>query len=215
MPIPKQEDVRGAGLRVVNKERIGEVFVGAYVKDERRPRKKQNGDPIINEKTGKQRYELIVTCVTMPGTNCSASLGKVAGPAEPGDVVRLILHGGAYAAFIEGQDALPADGRADAARAGQLQVGDVITHAVEYAQSWAGEGSPPSSKMTDQAEIDRLRYKGTTIGLYGPLTLRRINLADEHQWETKAEAAFHELKPAPPVADLQPAGGGYRDEEPF
>lgn len=177
MPIPLNDGAGAAGYPVVKRQRIGETFVGAVVRTEQRPVLK-DGEQVLKP-NGKPRMELVVTALAMPGTTAPAGIRDNTAVPAPGDRVRLILRGGAFGQWIEAGDAL-----------GGLQVGDVVTQVTEWAQAYDANGGPKGPKMTTQAEIDALP-RSTTVGIYGPLTLRRAAPGEE-SWVTAAEAAYRD-----------------------
>jgi hypothetical protein len=162
---------------VVKRTKIGEAFLGAIVKTEQRD-VKNNGDTVMNERTGKPRQELVVTCVALPGTTAPAGIKDTTAVPEAGEIVRLILRGGAFGQWIEARNAH---------RGGKLQVGDVVKQVVDHAQAYDAAGSKRGAAMTDQAAVDALP-RGVTIGFYGPLTLHEPK---DQTWVAKAEEAYH------------------------
>lgn len=202
MAISLDQD-RPAGLPVVKRQRIGETFVGAVVRTTQRDvQKTVDGKTVtVLKDNGKARQELVVTCLALPGTTAQAGLGDSNAVPAAGDKVRLILKGGAFGDWITAKNEL-----------GQLQVGDIVTQVTDVAQAYDANGAPKGPKMTEQAQIDALP-RTTTVGIYGPLTLRRAT-ADEQSWVTAAETAYTETRDA--ISLDTPAGGGYAgDEEPF
>lgn len=176
MPIQLDEP-RAPGHPVVKRQAIGETFTGAIVKFETRNVLK-DGQP-VTKPDGKTRQELVVTCVTMPGTNASATIKGEGGVAQPGDVVRMILRGGGFGDWINAKGAL----------GGPLNVGDVVTQTTDHAQVYDANGKPEGGPITDQATADQVP-RNKSLGFYGPLTIRRSTPADA-QWVTAAEAAYH------------------------
>ena len=98
MPIILNEQ-KPAGLPVVKRQRIGETFVGMVVRTQQRAILR-DGEPVLNDR-GKPRQELVVTCITLPGTTAAAGIGDETKVPAPGDRVRLILRGGAFSQWIE------------------------------------------------------------------------------------------------------------------
>jgi hypothetical protein len=200
MPIELEGD-RPAGLPVVKRTRIGETFVGAVVRAEQRDvTKTVDGvrKPVLKD-NGKARQELVVTCVVMPDTTAPAGIGETTGVPAPGDQVRLILKGAAFGAWIEAKNAL-----------GKLQVGDVVTQRTTVAQAYDANGAPKGGEMTENAQIDALP-RTTSVGIYGPITLRRAN-AGETSWVEAAEAAYFASRQS---ISAETSGGYEGDEEPF
>jgi TusA-related sulfurtransferase len=124
---------------------------------------------------------MVVTALTLPGTDAPAGLGDTVGVPEPGDVVRLILGGQSFAEWIEQKRAL-----------GPMQVGDVVEMVTDHAQAYEANRKPKGPKITTQKALDAIP-RGTSVGVYGPLTLRRAT-PDEAEWVAKAEAAYHAAK---------------------
>lgn len=201
MPIDLNDDVQRTSTPVVKRQRIGDKFVGAIVKFDQRDVMKKNKktgalEPSLKP-NGKPRQELVVTCVTMPKTTTPAGIGDSHGVPGPGDVVRLILRGGAFGDWIEARKTH---------RNGGMRVGDVVVQVVEYAQCYDADGDPKGGKITDQAVADGVP-RSTTIGFYGPLTLHEPK---DDEWVAKAEAAYREATaitlavPAPADEDDAP-----------
>lgn len=188
--MPIQLDSPAAqGLPVVKRQRIGDHFIGALVEYQARDVLK-NGQRVINDKTGKPRQELVAVLVAMPGTNCVAGIGDSGDNAiQPGDHVRLILRGRAFADWIESKGKLPAIQGVSAGAAG---VGDIVEQTVDHAQQYDANGNPVGGKIHDQATADRVP-RGQSLGFYGPLTVRRASPV-ETQYVTLAEQAYHDRK---------------------
>jgi hypothetical protein len=161
---------------VVKRTKIGEVFLGAIVKTEQRD-VKNNGDVVINERTGKPRQELVVTCLALPGTTAPAGIKDTTVVPEAGELVRLILRGGAFGQWIEARNGH---------RGGKLHVGDIVRQTVDHAQAYDAAGSKRGAAITDQAAVDALP-RGVTVGFYGPLSLHEPKDAT---WVAKAEQAY-------------------------
>jgi hypothetical protein len=197
MPITIEEP-RAAGVPVVKRTAIGETFNGAIIGVASRDRMKRGEDGVSRpmlKPDGKARQELVVHCVTMPGTTAPAGLGDESGVPAPGDVVRLILKGKAYGDWIEAKKAL---GRG-------INVGDTVITVTDTAQVYDANGEPSGKAITTQAELDAVP-RGRSVGVYGPLTLAAADPA----WIAAAEAAYHALKA--PIAAEAPAP---EEEEPF
>lgn len=203
MPIDLNDDVQRTSTPVVKRQRIGDKFVGAIVKFDQRDvmkKDKKTGDLQPSLKAnGRPKQELVVTCVTMPKTTAPAGIGDTAGVPEPGDIVRLILRGGAFGDWIEARKTH---------RNGGLRVGDVVVQTVEYAQCYDADGDPKGGKITDQAAADAVP-RGTTVGFYGPLTLHEPK---DDEWVAKAEAAYRD---ATAITLAVPAAPVDEDDAPF
>ena len=202
MPITLDEP-QGPRLPVMKRQRIGDTVTGAVVRTVQRDVLKDGvavpKDP--SNPDGKKRQELVVTIVVLPGTTMPAGIGQdtpAAVPA-PGDVTRMILRGASFGQWIEAKNTL-----------GQLQVGDIVTQTLDHAQVYNAQGAPVGPKLTTQAEVDAVP-RGQSVGVYGPLTLRRANPA-EAQWVQLAEAEYLAatavtLPDTAPAADGDPLSG--------
>lgn len=177
MPITLDEP-QGPRIPVMKRQRIGDTVTGAVVRTVQRDVLK-DGQPALKD-NGKPRQELVVTIVVLPGTTMPAGIGQdtpAAVPA-PGDVTRMILRGASFGQWIEAKNGL----------GGQLQVGDIVTQTLDHAQVYNAQGAPAGGKLTTQAEVDAVP-RGQSVGVYGPLTLRRAAPA-EAQWVQMAEAEY-------------------------
>ncbi len=198
MPIDVPSDGTGPGTPIVKKRALGERFIGAMCADpERRQSTKTDGTP-KTKPNGDPRYELVVTCVTMPGTTAHAEIGGEGGVPQPGDVVRLIFAGGGFAQWIEALDAQ----KAALGRTGRFdgRIGDVIEQTIEYGQAWNADGSKIGPELRTQAECDAVP-RSQSLGYYGPLTIRAAR-PDEAEWDAKACQIYTDA--ARP--DAQPSG---------
>lgn len=197
------EEPRAAGYPVVKRTAIGQTFNGAVIKAESRDRLKRGDDgsmqPIIKP-NGKHSQELVVTCLTLPGTTAPAGLGEDESVPEPGTIVRLILKGKAFGDWIEAKRALP-DG---------VAVGDVVTQTTATAQIYDAQGNAVGGEITNQSLVDQARSKGRSIGIYGSLTLRAPKTGSE--WTEKAVAAYRGLQAPIPAETSETAI--YGDDEP-
>lgn len=204
MPIDLNDDVQRTSTPVVKRQKIGDKFVGAIVRFEQRDVMKKNEKTGLLEPSlkpnGKAKQELVVTCVAMPKTTSPAGIGDHTKVPEPGDIVRLILRGGAFGDWIEARKSH---------RNGGLRVGDVVVQTVEFAQAYHADGTPKGGKITDQATADEVP-RNTAIGFYGPLTLHEPK-PDGAEWVAKAEEAHREAN----AIQLAPAAGAVDDDEPF
>src|ERR1700752_5274794 len=96
MPIQLEEEYK-PGLPVVKRTALGEKFYGAVVRIDTRNRLKRDEPtkrmvPLLRD-DAKPRQELVVTCMTLPGTTASVGLGDNEFVPEPETLVRLILKG--------------------------------------------------------------------------------------------------------------------------
>jgi hypothetical protein len=189
------EEARAPGYPVVKRTALGQTFRGAIIKSESRDRLKRGDDgtmkPIVKD-NGKHAQEMVVTCLTLPGTNSPAGLGEDESVPEPGDVVRLILKGKAFGDWIESKRNLPG---------GTVAVGDVVSQTTTMAQVYDANGNATGAEIRDQGAVDAARVKGRSVGIYGPLTLE---LPTEDSWTTKAIAAYRASQDRPP-AEAAPA----------
>lgn len=209
MPIDLEDEVR-PGLPVVKRTALGETYVGAVVRVEQRDRQRKDDAtglmaPMLKP-NGRPSQELVVTCLTMPGTTSSVGLGEDQHPATEQELVRVILRGKAFGDWIEHKREL---GR-------PVQVGDVLTQQTEYAQAYDAQGNPTGGQITNQATLNALP-RGRSVGIYGTLTLR----PGSGEWVAMAEEAYGSL--AAPVARTiaaeypsSPAAGlpAFSDDEP-
>lgn len=187
----------GAGVRypVVKRQRIGERFAGVICETpHQRDVLKKNTttgemEP-VRKSNGKNRQELVVTLLALPGTDAVAGIGDSSGVPEPGDPVRMIQKGGGFAQWIEAKNAH-----------GKLHIGDVVEHVTEYAQQYNQDGDTVGGKITDQATADAIP-RSQSVGFYGTLTIRSAR-AEEAQWVTKAVEHYNGAT-AVAVADVDP-----------
>lgn len=203
MPIQLEEE-RKPGLPVVKRTAIGQKFNGAVLRVDQRDRLKKDDttgamQPIVKA-NGKARQELVVTCLTLPGTTAPAGLGDNESVPEPETLVRLILKGKAFGDWIEQKAKL---GRG-------IQVGDIVTQVTDRAQVYDAQGNPAGGELTDQAAVTAVP-RGKSVGIYGPITLREPKSGSE--WVGKAEAAYRTLaEPIP--AETARAAEDYPNEPP-
>lgn len=184
------ETPRVAGYPVVKRAALGQTFCGAVLKAESRDRQKKGADGVLRpipKPNGKHAQELVVTCMTLPGTTAPVGLDDYEGIPKPGDIVRLILTGKAFGDWIDAKKQLPG---------GAVAVGDLVTQTTTVAIVYKDEGETAGPEITDQAMVDQARAKGRTVGIYGPLTLT-INPSQESI--TQAVAAYKALQEAAPV----------------
>lgn len=201
------EEERKPGLPVVKRTALQQKFHGAVLRVDQRDRLKR--DDVTGEMTpivkagGKVRQELVITCLTLPGTTSPVGLGDNEFVPEPEELVRLILKGKAFSDWIQA--------KADLGR--PVQVGDIVSQVTDRAQAYDAQGNVSGAEITDQATINNLP-RGKTVGIYGPITLREAKAGSE--WIAKAEAAYHAMRE--PIA-VAAGGGGDEpvpdDEPPF
>jgi len=204
MPINLEED-RKPGLPVVKRTALGQKFFGAIVKVDQRDRQRRDEStgtmvPILKP-NGRPRKELVITCMTLPGTTAPAGIGEQESVPNEGDLVRLILKGKAFVDWIESKNAL---GRT-------IQVGDVVEQVTNCAQVYDAQGNPSGAELTDQAAVNAVP-RGRSVGIYGPVKVRAAK--EDSEWVAKAEAAYHSLQER---ISVEPGGGslsGFSDEEP-
>jgi hypothetical protein len=192
MPITLDEP-QGPRIPVMKRQRIGDSVTGAVVRTVQRDVLK-DGQPALKD-NGKPRQELVVTIVTLPGTTMPAGIGQDIPAAVPtaGDVTRMILRGASFGQWIEAKNAM-----------GPLQVGDIVTQTLDHAQVYNAQGAPQGGKLTTQADVDAIP-RGQSVGVYGPLTLRRATAA-EAQWVQMAEAEYLAQTATPLEPATAPAG---------
>lgn len=192
MPITLDEPT-GPRIPVMKRQRIGDTVVGAVVRTVQRDVLK-DGQPVLKD-NGKPRQELVVTIVAMPGTTMPAGIGTDSPAAVPaaGDVCRMILRGASFGDWIEAKNGL----------GGQLQVGDIVTQTLDHAQRYDANGGKAGAQITTQAELDAVP-RGQSVGVYGPLTLRRATPA-EAQWVQAAEREYL-AQTATPLPETAPGG---------
>jgi len=210
------EERRTPGYPVVKRTEIGQKFNGAILKVATRDRQKPGPDGTMEPMTkpnGSPRQELVVTCLTLPGTTAPVGLGEEEGVPQPGDVVRLILKGKAFADWIAAKKNLPD---------GTVAVGDVVTQTTTIAQAYDQNGKAVGDEITDQAKVAAARQKGRSVGVYGPLTLREPKAGSE--WLAKATEAYKAMSEPvgrtvaeEPPDDPYPVDDGWSgdDEPPF
>jgi hypothetical protein len=184
MPIQLEEE-RKPSTPVVKRTALGQKFNGAVLRVDQRDRLKKDDAtgqmvPILKP-NGAARQELVVTCMTLPGTTAPAGIGEVEGVPEPEDVVRLILKGKAFGDWIEAKNNL---GRG-------IQVGDIVTQITDRAQVYDAQGNASGPELTDQAAVNAVP-RGRSVGIYGPVTLRAPKEGSD--WVAKAETAYHSLR---------------------
>lgn len=182
------EEARAPGYPVVKRTAIGQTFRGAIIKSESRDRLKRGDDgqmrPIIKD-NGKHAQEMVVTCITLPGTDAPAGLGEDESVPAPGDIVRLILKGKSFGDWIDQKKLLPD---------GTVAVGDVVTQETTLAQVYDANGNASGGEIRDQAAVAEARSRGRSVGIYGPLTLE---LPTDDSWTNKAVDAYRSLQSRP------------------
>ncbi len=189
MPITLQPEEHATGTPVVKRTAIGETFIGALVKFERRDIQR-DGQPVLKD-NGKPRQELVLHLVAMPGTTAPAGIRDDVDVPAAGAQVRMILRGRAYGDWIE------------ATRNHTLHVGDVVTQVTDRAVVYSAAGAA-ERELTTQADVDAVP-RGRTLGVYGPLTVRAA-APTEAPWVQLAEAAYMEADRTPLAA-----GNDYDD----
>jgi len=197
------EGERTPGLPVVKRTALGQKFHGAVIKVEQRDRMKMDDAtkmrvPMLRP-DGKARQELVITCMTLPGTTAPVGLGDDEHVPEPEELVRLILKGKSFGDWIESKSVL---GR-------PVNVGDIVTQVTDSAQVYDSNGNPSGAELTDQAAVNAVP-RGRSVGIYGPVNLRAPKNGSE--WLTKAEAAYHSLKDPIP-AESGAAADGFEDDD--
>lgn len=203
MPIQLEDEYK-PGLPVVKRTALGQKFHGAVIRVDQRDRLKKDETTNlmvpVPKGNGKVKQELVVTCMTLPGTTAPVGLGDDEHVPEPEEVVRLILKGKAFGDWIETKAAL---GR-------PVNVGDIVSQVTDKAQAYDAQGNPSGNEITDQATINNLP-RGRSVGIYGPITLRAPKEGSE--WIGKAEAAYHGLH-EPIGAESEPSPLPDDDDEP-
>jgi len=190
------EDAHASGLPVVKRTAIGQTFKGALVKVESRDRTKMGVGgvrEILYKPDGKARQELVVTCLTLPGTTAPAGLGDYEEVPEPGALVRLILKGKAFGDWIDAKKTLPGE---------TPSVGDVVTTITKVAQVYDANGNPSGGEISDQSAVVDARQRGRSVGIYGPLTLAVPDAKSE--WTDKAIAAYKSMQEPIPAEAPRP-----------
>jgi hypothetical protein len=158
---------RTGGTPVLSRTRIGEQHLAGLIRYDQRNILK-NGQPVLKD-NGKPRQELVVTLLAYDGDMTAGIGGEYTTPTR-GDVVRLILKGGAFGQWIDAVNTMPRP----------LQVGDMVwvntTHAIRYESMGANR---ELGQLNDQDDIDY--YKQTdqgwlnrreTLGYRGELRIR-------------------------------------------
>lgn len=185
MPIIIEEESK-ARTPVLRRRQIGETFRGCLIRSEQRGRLRKDdrtGEMVpMLKSNGKQAQELVVHLVTLPGTTMNAGLGEDESVPGVGTVVREILKGLSFGAWIDADNALK-----------PRHVGDVLTLTSAVAQIYAGDGSKAGGEITANEEIIAARMKGRNVGIYGPLTLTRatpedaayVDMAERAYWAWK------------------------------
>jgi alkylated DNA nucleotide flippase Atl1 len=180
MPIEIDDGATGVRLPVVKRTTIGERFAGCIALfPEQRDVLKKDGTPALNGR-GKARQELVITCLTMPGTTANAGIGDEIGVPAAGDPVRLIQRGGGFAQWIDAKKAV----------GGKLYIGDIVESVMEYGQVYDADGNPMGQKLYSQADVDRVP-RHQVVGIYGSLSIRRPT-ADEQRWLNAAEDYYRQ-----------------------
>ncbi len=182
-PIDLEENEGGNLPPIMRRQVLGQTAVLAFAGKEARDQRDQEGNPVPHAtKPGKIAQELVLTAVVMPGTTMIAGKGDDEWVPEPGDVVRTIFKGKAYGEWIEATNALSP----------KYRIGDVIEQTLDSAVVYAGKGDT-GKPLADQAAVVAAKMKGKTVGIYGPVTVRRATDAED-PWVEKAEDAYREGK---------------------
>ncbi len=176
---PPVLSTRGFGLR----------GVGMIVDKEQRARKDQKGDPILS-KLGRPTYEEVLTVTVLEGTTGTITDGHDERVPKPGELVRLIFKGPAYAELIDARKRV----------GGNTQVGDVVTVTTTSATTWRGAGDMADRNVTDPDVVRRARDKSWSVSWNVTADYRRPR-ADELGLVEEAEAHHHELRPAITLPD--------------
>lgn len=204
------EESHPAGYPVVKRVALNQTFKGAIVKSESRDRLKRGDDgqmrPIIKD-NGRHAQEMVVTCITLPGTDMPAGLGEEESVPAPGDIVRMILKGKSFGDWIDQKKLLPD---------GTVAVGDVITQTTTIAQVYDANGNASGGEIRDQAAVVEARQRGRSVGIYGPLTL---SLPTDDSWTQKAIEAYRKMQSRPSAESDQtsgyPGGAGSGTPDPW
>ena len=199
MPITLDEPTTGGGTPVVKRQALGQTWKSYLIRYEQRDVLKED-KPVLKD-NGKPRQELVVHVVTHPSSTMEVGLGDDVGPPTKGQVCRMILRGKAFSDWIDAKRSL-----------GTFQVGDCVEQALDTAQAYDSHGKPKGGAITDQEEVVAHRMKGTSVGVYGPLTVRRAT-ADEAEYVALAEAAY--MQQTAKKLDDPNHGAQAWDEEPF
>jgi len=196
------EDTRAQLPPIIKREKLGDRYKIAIVKYEARDKRKKDdatGEYVtVLKANGRPKQEMVVTGLVMPGTTCRAGLGDYNQVPEPGDLVRIILGGGAFGHWI--------DARKTHRNGGPLHHGDIIKDSLTFAQEWTMDSGKKGPEMTSQEQVDAVYRERprASIGIYGKLQL----VEGEPEWGARCEAAAS--TPIP-----EPAGAAHGDEEPF
>ena len=191
MPIQLEED-RPTGHPVIKLRSIGDEYVGGIVRFEMRDVWK-DGAPALKE-NGKARQEMVVWLLTQTSTMAASIKDEERIPAR-GEIVRRILRGKDFGAWIDAKNAL---GRA-------VQVGDMMRLTCDRAVRFRSMGDHAAlGELTSNDDI--AAYKQTrawqdrqeSLGFYGALAIRGAK-PDEAQFVADCEAAYHELNKRPPI----------------
>lgn len=206
MPI-ELDTPRTGGQPVLKRQVIGEQFVGGVIKFEQRDQLK-NDQPIVKD-NGKHKQEQVVWLLTLESDMEAGIGGEVKAP-ERGEVVRVILPGGAFGQWIDAGKELKA-----AVNRG-VSVGDTFTYTTTHGTRY--KSTPPHSElgMLDTAEkIQKYRSdpkspvgKTETLAMRGEL---KLEAPTDTAFVEECEALYHEM------ADSIPAGddGGDTEADPW
>jgi len=206
MPVDNPNPTSGS-TPVVKATAIGQKMVGALCDFPFRRDRLKDGQPQINERTGKPRQQLVLTMVAMPGTTTVVGKAGEERPVVEGEVVRMILNGGAFGSFIE------AEGAHKAISPSGARVGDVVEWDIEFAQAWNEDATKRGGELRTQAEADKVP-RNVSLGFYGPISLRAATAA-EAQWDEKACQMYRDSdRPTRPTTTAYDTAD-HDDEAPF
>lgn len=202
-----------ASYPVIRHSRIGELAQLAIIRLEQRDRMTTNQltnqlERIPNgsrpDGSLKFKQELVIHCLTLPGTDMTVKQGDDFVVPAAGSRVRVILKGKGFGDWIEARKSH---------RNGNLSVGDLLILSTQWAQKYDQAGAPKGPKVTDQAEVNAIP-RGVTVGLYGPIELAP---GADPAWISKAEEAYVADQQAERAAAAIPAAAplDWREEVGF
>lgn len=184
MPIELDTPIGPTRPPVVGARGLGQTVHAMIVNKEMRARQDRDGQPILNQRTGRPSQEEVLTVHILEGTT-----GVVNGndlnddwTPEPGAVCRLILKGMQYGKLIEARQ-----------KVGATCVGDVITLTAGTATIWRGAGDISAKDVSDQPSIDRARAKGLSISWDLTVSYRRAK-PDEIDTVSRCETLHNDMR---------------------